>query len=278
MRVKTGPWAVPAQSTARADRHMTPNRLKQKLQNGAKTLNAWCVLASPHVAEILASLSFDSLTIDIQHGAMDGADTFQMLQAVASSPVTPLVRVPWNEPAGMMKALDAGAQGIICPMINTAQEAQAFVAACRYPPGGTRSFGPTRAALATKAASSAAYATEANDHVLCFAMIETRLGLDNLDDILSVDGLDGIYVGPGDLSLALGATPSMQPPAGPVADAIVRCATRAKAHRRFAAVHTDGPQTARRRFAEGFGLCTLQSDARLIADGANMQLAEATLS
>lgn len=251
---------------------MKPNALRQKLERGERALNGWCVLSSAHAIEILAHQGgYDSLTIDIQHGAMDVAAAFTMLQAVSAAPVTPLVRVPWNDPAVIMKSLDAGAEGIICPMVDSVDEARAFVAACRYPPSGNRSFGPTRAALAMRAASSAAYAASANGEILCFAMIETASGLAALDDILAVEGLDGIYVGPGDLSLALGATPSMRPSDAAVVDAIARCLAKARAAGRFAAIHTDGPDTAAMRFAQGFGLCTLSSDARLLADGARAQ-------
>ncbi len=251
---------------------MKTNALRQKLERGEPALNGWCVMASAHAIEILAHQGgYDSLTIDIQHGAMDVADTFTMLQAVSASSVTPLVRVPWNDPADIMKALDAGAEGIICPMVNSAEEARAFVAASRYPPRGYRSFGPTRAALAARAASSASYAAAANDEIVCLAMIETAAGLESLDEILAVEGLDGIYVGPGDLSLALGAPPSMRPTDPAVVEAIARCLAGARRANRFAAIHTDGPETAAIRFDEGFGLCTLSSDARLLADGARAQ-------
>ena len=233
---------------------MTPNRLRGVLESGQPALNAWCAMASSHAAEILAHLDFDSITIDLQHGAMDGADAFRMLQAIH------------------------GAEGIITPMINNADEAARLVGACRYPPLGYRSFGPTRAALATGARSNSEYAAHANAHVLVFAMIETQAGLDNLDAIQSVEGLDGSYVGPGDLSMALGATPSMrQNPGTPAADAVIEaithCLDRTKSLAKYAAIHTDGAETARLRFEQGFNLCTLQSDARLLADGAKRQIA-----
>lgn len=252
---------------------MRPNELKSKLLSGRKTLNAWSVLSSPHVIEILATLDFDSVTIDIQHGAMDTAAAFHMLQAMRGTGVTPLVRVPWNSPGDIMKALDAGAEGIICPMINSADEAQAFVSACRYPPQGIRSFGPTRAGLATAAASSADYAGEADENVLTFAMIETADGLKTLKDILAVPGLDGIYVGPGDLAMSLGARPAMRDSSPAVEEAIAACVQAARQHGVIPAIHTDGPQTALMRLSQGFAMVTLQSDARLLADGAKNQIA-----
>src|SRR5690606_25334911 len=134
------------------------------------------------------------------HGLLDYSDLPVMLPAISNSAATPLVRVPWNEPYEIMKALDAGAYGIIVPMINDRADAERAVAACRYPPGGNRSYGPIRAALY----GGSDYAREANGQVACIGMIETQAGLDNVDDIVSTPGLDAVYIGPSDLSLALG--------------------------------------------------------------------------
>jgi len=251
---------------------MHANRLRQRLEDGAACFNAWSVLASSHVAEILAESGYDSITIDLQHGAAGLEDLFPMLQAMRAGRSTPIIRAPWNDPAAIMKSLDFGAQGVICPMIDSAAQADEFVQNCRYPPEGRRSFGPTRAALSTGARNSAEYADGANANVLCFAMIETAGALDQLEDILSIPGLDGIYVGPADLSMSLGARPSMDPVDRIVIEAIAECLGAARSAGKFAAIHTDGPETARKRFEQGFGMCTLQSDARLLADGARRQL------
>ncbi len=254
---------------------MRANLIKQKLDAGQPVVNGWCSLPCAYAAEIMANQGYDSLTIDIQHGAMDYQTAFSMLQAISTTPTVPLARVPWHDPGLMMKLLDAGAYGLICPMVDSAAMAREFVAACRYPPVGRRSFGPNRATLYSQAGSSGSYAAEANAEMLLFAMIETRAGLDNLEEILSVDGLDGIYVGPGDLSLALGARPSMAPTDQTVVEAIASILKSARQHQRFAAIHTDGPATAQQRFEEGFGLCTLQNDVRLLADGASAQVKQA---
>src|SRR5436190_23739160 len=151
---------------------MRPNRLKQIWAEGRPVINAWCNIGSPFVAEAVASQGWDAVTIDTQHGLTGYSEMVAMLQAIAASEVTPLVRVSWNAPGEIMKALDAGAQGIICPMINSRAECEAFVQACRYPPDGYRSFGPTRAAMI----AGADYAAEANGEILTFAMIETAGG------------------------------------------------------------------------------------------------------
>ncbi|MDX2290034.1 MAG: aldolase/citrate lyase family protein [Hyphomicrobiaceae bacterium] len=249
--------------------------LRTLLSSAGRLINGWCSLPCAYAAEILSHQGYDTLTIDMQHGAMGYDTAFAMLQAIGNGRATPLVRVPWHDPGLMMRMLDAGAMGLICPMVDTPADAETFVRACRYPPRGSRSFGPNRAVLASGAASSTDYAARAQDEIALFAMIETKAGLDNLGAILQVDGLDGVYVGPGDLSLALGAAASMAPRDATVLAAMATIRVQAKAAGRIVAVHTDGPETARQRFAEGFDICTLQNDARLLADAARAQAAAA---
>ncbi len=246
------------------------NTVKRTLISGGRAVNAWCSIPSSYVAEVIAHLGFDSVTIDLQHGAADYAATFAMLQAISTSPAMPMVRVPWNDPALLMRLLDAGAMGVICPMINTAEDARAFVGACRYPPLGYRSFGPNR--VVQYAGSD--YWRSANREVLLLAMIETRQGVENLDEVLSVEGLDGIYVGPADLSLSYGADPAMRPTDPGVVAAIARIVQRTIAAGLIPATHTDGPETARERLLQGFRLVTLQSDVRYMVNGASAALTE----
>jgi 4-hydroxy-2-oxoheptanedioate aldolase len=182
----------------------------------------------------------------------------------------PVVRVPWLEPGILMKTLDAGAYGVICPMVNTREDAQKLVAWTHYAPRGTRSFGPVRALLY----GGADYAEHANDTIVTFAMIETRQALDNLDDILSVDGLDAIYIGPSDLSLALGCKPTFDDVDPLAAQAIDHILERAKAHGLRAGIHNGRPDVARARIAKGFDFVTVSSDARLMAAGAQELLAK----
>jgi 4-hydroxy-2-oxoheptanedioate aldolase len=175
----------------------------------------------------------------------------------------PVVRVPWLEPGIVMKSLDAGAYGVICPMVNTRDDAAKLVAYAHYAPRGTRSFGPIRASYY----GGTDYAARANDTVVIFAMIETAQALDNLDAILSVEGLDAIYIGPSDLSLALGCKPVFDDVEPKVAEAIGHIVERAKVHRVKAGIHNGRADVALARIALGFRFVTLGSDARLLASG-----------
>lgn len=181
------------------------NGLRQKLSGGSAVINGWQCIPSAFAAETLAAAGWDGITIDMQHGLMDYANVVLSMQAMARFPVTPTVRVPWNEPGIIGRVLDGGAMGVICPMVNTAEEARALIRAVRFPPLGTRSHGPARAGSLYGAAGT--YYKTANTDVLCIAMIETLEGVKNADAILDIEGLDGIYIGPGDLGLTMGLPP-----------------------------------------------------------------------
>src|SRR3954452_19311824 len=163
---------------------MIPNKIRAGWAAGKPVINGWLSIACPFTAEIMAAQGYDSLTIDLQHGLVGYEAATAMLQAMRASAVTPLVRVPWLDPAAIMKALDAGAYGIICPMINNRAEAEQLVSYMRYPPRGTRSFGPTRANFS----AGSNYGAEADDQVLCFAMIETGEAYGNAGEIASTPG------------------------------------------------------------------------------------------
>jgi 4-hydroxy-2-oxoheptanedioate aldolase len=192
-----------------------------------------------------------------------------MLQAISTTPTVPLVRVPWLEPGILMKTLDAGAYGVICPMVNTREDAQKLVAWTHYAPQGTRSFGPVRALLY----AGAEYPRQANETIVAFAMIETAQALDNLDAILSVEGLDAVYIGPSDLSLALGCAPSFDDVDPKVSQAIDHILERARAHNVVAGIHNGRPDVARSRIDKGFRFVTVSSDARILAAGSQQILA-----
>ena len=191
---------------------MRENRIKTIWKQGQAAVNGWLAIPNVFSAETMAHAGWDSLTIDMQHGVVDYNAVLTMLTAVSTTAATPLVRVPWLDPGIIMKVLDAGAYGVICPMINSRSDVEKLVGAMRYPPKGQRSFGPIRAFLC----AGADYPQHANGAMLAFAMIETRQALENLDDILSVDGLDAVYIGPSDLSLALGCTPKLDQDEKPV--------------------------------------------------------------
>ena len=249
---------------------MKANALKKKIADGVNCVGGWVAIPNAFAAEIYASQGWDSVTVDMQHGASDINDVVPLLQAIRSGgDATPLVRVPWNDPAYIMRVLDAGAMGIICPMINTPAEAEALVRAGRYPPMGERSFGPFRAAQ-----YGADYWQNANGEVLLFAMVETRQAVNNLEAILSVKGIDGVYVGPSDLSLSLGKPPTLDPTDSEVVASIETIATTTRRRGLIAGVHTDQPKTALRRFAQGFQMCTILNDVRLLAVAAQQVVNE----
>jgi 4-hydroxy-2-oxoheptanedioate aldolase len=249
---------------------MRENRLRHIWQTGGTAVNGWLAIPNSFAAETMAHQGWDSLTVDMQHGVVDYQAMVTMLQAISTTDTVPLVRVPWLEPGILMKSLDAGAYGVICPMINTRDDAQKLVAWTHYAPRGVRSFGPVRALLY----GGADYPQKANDTIVTFAMIETAQALDNLDAILSVEGLDAIYIGPSDLSLSLGCTPTLDDVEPRAAQAIDHILERAKAHNVVAAIHNAGTESALKRQAKGFQLVTVSSDARLIAAGAQQVMAK----
>ncbi|MEY2690009.1 MAG: hypothetical protein RL375_4209 [Pseudomonadota bacterium] len=249
---------------------MRENRLRTLWRNDQAAVNGWLAIANSFSAETMAHQGWDSLTIDLQHGVVDYQAMVTMLQAISTTPTVPVVRVPWLEPGIIMKSLDAGAYGIICPMVNTREDAQKLVAYSHYAPRGTRSFGPVRALLY----GGADYPSQANDTVVVFAMIETAQALDNLDAILSVEGLDAIYIGPSDLSLSLGCRPVFDDVDPKAAQAIDHIVERAKAHGVQAGIHNGRSDVALARIAKGYRFVTLGSDARLLAAGSQTLLGE----
>jgi 4-hydroxy-2-oxoheptanedioate aldolase len=249
---------------------MRQNWLRETWKSGGAAVNGWLAIPNSFSAETMAHQGWDSLTIDLQHGVVDYQAMVTMLQAISTTDTVPVVRVPWLEPGILMKTLDAGAYGVICPMVNTRDDAHKLVACTHYAPRGTRSFGPVRALLY----GGADYPQHANDTIVTFAMIETAKALDNLDDILSVEGLDAIYIGPSDLSLALGCTPTFDDLEPNAAEAVDHILDRAKAHGVIAGIHNGSPEAALKRIAKGFQFVTVSSDARLMAAGAQQVIAK----
>ena len=249
---------------------MRPNRLREIWKSGGAAVNGWLAIPNSFSAETMAHQGWDTLTIDLQHGVIDYQAMVPMLQAISTTHTVPVVRVPWLEPGILMKSLDAGAYGVICPMVNSREDAQKLVAYTHYAPRGTRSFGPIRALLY----SGADYATHANDTIVTFAMIETAAALDKLDEILSVEGLDAIYIGPSDLSLALGCTPTFDDLDPKAAEAVDHILARAKAHGVVAGIHNGSTEAALKRIERGFQFVTVSSDARLMAAGAQQVIAK----
>ena len=246
---------------------MIPNRLKQLWAEGRPTLNGWLSIGNSFTAEIMAAQGYDSLTVDVQHGALDYGDALPMLQAMRASGVVPLARASWREPGIVMKLLDAGAYGVICPMVNTAAEAAEFVSYVRYPPVGQRSFGPTRASYS----AGANYAAEANSEILALAMIETQEAFDNVEAIAATPGLDALYIGPIDLTLSLTKgrlAPGFDRDEEEIVAAIKRILAAAKSAGIRAGLHCGTPDYAAIAAQWGFDMTTVSGDTRLLAAAA----------
>ena len=253
---------------------MLPNGIRAQWSAGKPVINGWLSIACPFTAEIMAAQGYDSITIDLQHGLVGYEAATTMLQAMRASAVTPLVRVPWLDPAAIMKSLDAGAYGVICPMINTREETERLVSYVRYPPHGVRSFGPTRANFS----AGADYGQHADAEVLCFAMIETADAVANLDDIVSTPGLDGVYIGPADLTLGLTGRryptgfDREEPEVVEVIQTILHKAHKAGIR---ACLHNGTPTYAAKAIGWGFDLVTISNDVRLLAGAAQASVATA---
>jgi 4-hydroxy-2-oxoheptanedioate aldolase len=247
------------------------NRVKQTWASGKAVLNAWLTIPSGFSAEVMAQCGYDSVTVDMQHGVQDYQSMVQCFQAMQACPVTPMVRVPWNEPGIIGKALDGGAYGVICPMINTRQEAENFVVWCKYPPRGSRSNGPVRAGMYGEAG---AYQQTANSETLCIPMIETKTAVENMESILDVEGIAGVYVGPSDLGFSYGLAPKLdrdEPEILKIYEKLVKeCAKRSI----YPGIHCSGAAGATRAINMGFMLATVSSDSGLMASYARMQVAQ----
>lgn len=246
---------------------MIKNKLKEIWEQGKPSINGWLSIGNPFTAEIMAAQGYDSICIDIQHGALDYSDVLPMFQAMRAANITLLARVPWLEPGIIMKALDAGAYGVVCPMINTAEQAAEFVSYMRYPPLGLRSFGPTRANFS----AGANYAQEANGEMLAFAMVETAEAMQNLDSIAATPGLDGIYVGPADLTFSLSQgrlAPAFDREEPEMIDAFKKIVAACRKHNIRAALHCGTPEYAVRAIDWGFNMTTVSGDSRLLAAAA----------
>ena len=233
-------------------------------KEGKPIVNGWLQIPSAFSAEVMVNQGWDSCTIDMQHGVIDYSNSLNMLQAISTTNVTPLARVNWNEPGQIMKILDAGCYGIICPMVSN-KEAENFVQACLYPPKGYRSFGPIRGLLY----GGTDYAKHADDEILKLAMIETKEALEKLEEILDTPYLDGIYIGPADLSLAIGEEPGFDRPENTKAySEILRILEHAKKNNIFAGIHNGTPEYAQKMIDKGFDFLTIGADQRALSAGA----------
>ena len=250
---------------------MRENKLKTMWAEDKGALNCWLNMDSSLAAEAMMAANWDSYTIDMQHSLVDWRSALTMLQTLSQGDKPLLMRVPWLDPAWIMRALDAGAYGIVCPMVNTREDCEAFVGACRYAPVGYRSWGPVRGL----SYGGPDYFHKANETIVTLAMIETRQALENVDAIMSTPGLDGIYVGPNDLAISLGYEPQYMPKDAEVADAIDTILDAAKRHKIVAGIHCGRGEMAGEMTQKGVRFCTILGATRLMVMGANDALGAA---
>lgn len=238
-------------------------------KSGRPALGVWCTVADALSAETIASEGPDYVCIDTQHGAPESSSLIGMLQAVKAGGSQGVVRVREDSPALIMKALDAGAAGVIVPLVESAAQASRAVGACTFPPVGSRSYGPFRAAMARSATTPEELAD-----VSCIVMVETRSALEHLEEIAATPGLAAIYVGPSDLSLALGLPPaSFGHPQLESALEDIRAACERNGI--AAGIHTYDGRTAARYAEAGFAMITVGVDLRLLRAAVRDQLGAA---
>lgn len=247
---------------------MRTNKIKEMWRDGKYATLGWLSISHGFTAEVMARQGFDALCVDLQHGTSEMGSILPLLQAISQTDTVPFVRVPWNEPAAIMKALDLGAYGIIVPLVNNAEEAAKAVAACRYPPVGMRSSGPVRAVHY----GGADYQAKADDEIIVMAMVETKEGIANLEEICATPGLDAVYIGPADLSYALDLAPRGD---NPDPKHLETCNTiLAAAHKAGikAVMHCAGAEFAAGAVERGFDMVMLTSDLHSMIAGAKAQL------
>ena len=234
--------------------------LRARAAGGQATLNGWCSIPEPTVAEIMALQPWDTLTVDLQHGLLDFQRALDLIRTIQGHGKPTLARIPSLEENWLiMKLLDAGAGGLICPNVSTPEEAARFVAACTYPPAGNRSYGPTRAVLL-----DADYAKTADGRIVKAVQIEDDRAVAAVNEIAAVAGLDMLYVGPADLSLAYGLTPRLDPEYPEVLAAYEAVIKACEARGLVAGIHCLTPGYAARMYKMGFRLMSIGNDVRLL--------------
>ena len=246
---------------------MISNHVKQRLRAGRPAFGSLLNIGDPLVAEQMASVGFEWLLVDTEHGPIDLSTLATMFAAITRYPVAPLVRVPALSEQHVKRVLDAGAWGVLAPNVRTREEAELLVAACKYPPAGVRSLGAGRFSLSFKT-DPQTYFARANDEILVIVQIEHHEAVKNIDAILSVPGVDALYVGPNDFCASLGLAPSLEPPHREFTEAMQVVFAAARRHGVAAGIHCATTDTVNRRIREGWTLVGMVSDQRLLVGAA----------
>ncbi len=249
------------------------NRIKQAWSSARPAFGFWSTIPDSFGIELIAGLDLDYVCVDQQHGVVDYASMVSMVRTIGSAGAAPLVRVPYNEPWLLMRALDAGALGVVVPMVNNAAEAARAVAACRFPPEGTRSYGPIRASSVIGSKDPEALANE----VLCIVQVETLEGLEKVEEIAATPGLDGIYVGPADLALGLGLPVDLGGEDSKHAEAVERIREACQKNNIAAGMHTTSGESAREYAERGFSMMNVGVDYLLLPAAVRQEVYKARI-
>ncbi len=248
---------------------MRTNWVREKIRAGQPTIGCFMGLGSPNLAELLAHAGYDWLVIETEHNALDSAQIEHMLMAINGTDAIPIVRIPSANPVFIQRALDIGGMGVLVPMVKTADEAEAIVAATRYPPQGTRGWGPLRASQYT--VDNEDYFNRANDNILVFLLVETKEAVGNLEAIAAVPGVDVLYIGMWDLCLSLGLNPLHMP--HPETDAVIERALAVGRETDVAiGFGESAPAGLQRRQAQGFTVLGYGPDYSLLLQAARAGL------
>jgi 4-hydroxy-2-oxoheptanedioate aldolase len=246
----------------------------ERLKGGTPLMTAWCGLPEPSVPGILAREAFDAVVIDAQHGAIDFAAALQAIPLIAAAGKPALVRIPVGDFAAASRFLDAGVSGVIAPMINTIEDARRFASFTKFPPVGERSWGP-HGALALSGLQAGDYFQKANGLTASFAMVETQESLNIIDDILAEPGIDGVFIGPSDLSIALSEGRDLNPASDEVEEALDYALSRVRAANKVAGVYAASGPRAAELARRGFHMVSIASDTALLRAGAQAALGAA---
>ncbi|CAN5671736.1 aldolase/citrate lyase family protein [soil metagenome] len=247
---------------------MQSNPLKKAWAEGRTTFGVWSMIPDAFASELVAGAGYDYVCVDGQHGLADFSSMVSIFQSVGASGAAPLTRVLTNDAGLIGRSLDAGAMGVIVPLVNNAEEAARAVAACRYPPGGLRSYGPVRASEVIRSKDPA----DLDGEVLCFVMVETREGLEKVEEIAATPGLDGIYIGPADLALSLGLAPTLEITENAHIEAVCRIRDACRRNGIVASIHCGAGEWARKHAEAGFDMVTVTMDTKLLTEAARREL------
>ena len=245
---------------------------KKRFLSKKKIVNGWIHIDSILSAKVMAKSDFNALTIDLQHGMFGFEKCKEILQVIRGYDIFPIVRVPYNNIGIINKVIDAGAYGIICPLVNNKKECQIFTNACYYPPKGNRSFGPTLASL-----DKEDYFEKSNFEICSIAMIETKESVDNLSEILTNKDLDMLYVGPYDLSISHGVSPNNVFDDNKMMKLYIKILELAKSKKKKVAIHCSGADTGSFFLKKDFDMVTISTDLNILDDAISKQLKKVVL-